>query len=114
MLLAFEYGVHFFQGLSFRFHPEYSLFRVNNSPAFGESSESLTMSIKVIMSHDPLIMYIFQPILSRPIGMMKTSNSLRWVSQRIHDGKVYIAGEITHARPLSVNCEKATPFALVG
>lgn len=64
------------------------------------------------MSHDPLIMYILQPMLSRPIGMTKTSNILQLLAHlRKNESDVQ---EDTHAKPLRVNCENATPLARVG
>lgn len=43
-----------------------------------EQSENgpLTIRPRMTISQDALTMYIFQPIFSRPIGMMKTKTSL--------------------------------------
>lgn len=39
------------------------------------------MSITMIISHEALTMYIFQPMFARPIGMMKTKMSLKVISR---------------------------------
>lgn len=60
------------------------------------------------MSHDPLTMYIFQPMLLRPIGMMNTNTSLNDVSQEA--GRQKFA---TYANAFSAKDVKATPLARI-
>lgn len=43
-------------------------------------SIKLTMSITMTMSQEALTMYILQPMLARPIGMMKTNIRLEMIS----------------------------------
>jgi hypothetical protein len=50
------------------------------------------MRKNVTMSQPPLTMYILQPILFRPIGMMNTSASLsthKLVSQQAHQANTF-------------------------
>lgn len=74
-----------------------------------ELSIRLTISITMTMSQEALTMYIFQPMLARPIGMMKTKTSLDVVSKSIR----FIQGRETHARRFNKNDEKARPFARI-
>jgi hypothetical protein len=39
-----------------------------------------TIRLTIMISQPPLIIYIFQPMLVRPIGIKKTNTSLRIVS----------------------------------
>lgn len=43
----------------------------------------LTMSMTMTISQEALTMYIFHPMLARPIGMMNTKMSLEVISKSI-------------------------------
>lgn len=42
---------------------------------------TLTISITMTISQEALTIYIFQPMLARPIGMIKTKTSLEVISK---------------------------------
>ncbi len=73
------------------------------------------------MSQPPLTMYIFQPILFRPIGMMNTSASLSTQASQstaTRPSHPYIenlenGASCAYARPFNANCENATPLARI-
>lgn len=44
----------------------------------------LTMRPKMTISHEELTKYIFQPMLARPIGMMKTNTILPKLLVQVH------------------------------
>lgn len=63
-----------------------------------------------MISQDALTMYIFQPILSSPIGMMKTKTTLtrsEWFGLE----SINVTGEWPYANAFSKNCENANPLA---
>jgi hypothetical protein len=65
------------------------------------------------MSHDALTMYIFQPILLMPIGMMNTNTSLcngQSGNIQVHEKKKRTR---TYAKALSAKLEKARPLARI-
>lgn len=67
------------------------------------------------ISHEAFTMYIFHPMLSKPIGIMKTKTRLRFCQLIVYhwgEGPVKL-GTGTYARLLSINCENATPFARI-
>lgn len=45
------------------------------------------MRPRITMSHDALTMYIFHPMLARPIGMMKTNTRLRTLVKNQNHGE---------------------------
>lgn len=64
----------------------------------------------IIMSQEPLTMYIFHPMLSSPIGITNTNTQLR-KHQQLH-GTTSIA-PLTYANAFNANCENASPFARI-
>ena len=74
MLLSIENSIHLFEGKAFGLDPEHNLLLSAHSPSWKASI--LTMRTRVMISHAPLIMYIFQPMLLRPMGMTKTKRHL--------------------------------------
>lgn len=73
MLFALEYLIDLLQCLAFGLNP------VDSLAMLAEVRTKLvphTISTMIIMSHPPLTMYIFQPMLLSPIGMINTRRHL--------------------------------------
>ena len=74
VFFTFEDGINLFQRLSFGLDPIYSLQPLSIDAYI--LSGKLTMRMMITISQDPLIMYIFHPMFSSPIGMTKTNTHL--------------------------------------
>lgn len=76
VLLALEDGVNLFERLALGLDPVNGLFVSGRTTILRTKQSRRTMRTKMRMSQDPLTRYIFQPMLLRPIGMMKTKRTL--------------------------------------
>lgn len=75
VLFAIKYRINFFHGFALCLHPIVPLLILAMNQIFG--TRTLTMRPKITISHEALTMYIFQPMLLSPIGMMNTNTSLQ-------------------------------------
>ena len=82
VLLALEYRINFLECLSLRLNPIDSL--QSSVREFHEHGMRLTIRPAMTISQLALTMYIFHPILLRPIGMMKTNTSLKYSVTIVH------------------------------
>lgn len=79
VLLSFEERIDFLQRLTLSLNPVNGLkvVRKHELRRLENEDVSLTMSTTMMMSQEALMMYIFHPIFSMPIGMTNTSTMLQ-------------------------------------
>lgn len=78
MLLSFKNGVDFLQRFSFCFYPIVILAKLASYSLLSFTIEKvLTIKKNVIISHDPLIMYVFHVIFCSAMGMTKVRSKLK-------------------------------------
>ena len=75
----------------------------------GNMKSVLTMRKTMMTSQAPLIMYNFQPMLTRAMGIVKTKRSLR-TSQCQERGTLFHGKSRTHATPFATNWNTPIPF----
>jgi hypothetical protein len=77
MLLSFENGVNFFQCFAFGFYPIEILDGVSMKLSLLILGRILTMITKVTISHEPLMMYVFHPMLLSAMGITNVRSKLK-------------------------------------